>query len=516
MTIMTEDRRAPDARDHVPLGKKLTDVRNHPRSIALARVAWILACTLFAFSATAEVTLAGVAGGDLSGYTVLHPALGLVTMIGIALRRGDELPIHDRQIDSIVGGITLIFAVSIQWLLLPRYADQFLLLRIDLLASVIFMLGASILMFGLRPAGRFWPAWLLMLAVSPLAYRLISIAFGGHWTDRALATLLLTALGMAIAVGRTRKRAVIGGVATVVIGGVTLALLVAFRPDWPLRALLLTPALVGGAAAGVGIYLQTGYAYSKLGLAHGLRATRPLATTTGMWRASAAVLAVAIVISVISLPNARVASVQSLAQGPSTSAPLDGSLIVPAGWTELQRVDYPWVTRFFGDDATLIRQELLAQTPNAEWDGLSRPRKIMVDTITTDRPAMLSVYAEDTLYPTSRTRISPKLDVDLGHGITGHLYTIVDEEALLTWTKLTFEWHRGGQFQRISAITVDNHLPTAEFPSPTPTMASDLSNTFNVLFRGNSVAENDQPEYKDLPMLTVFGRQLVNAQMEPA
>lgn len=513
MTIATEDRRAPDGSPGFGLGRRVTAVRQHPLAIALARGAWILVCAALAFWPTAKVTIAAAEGGDLSGYAIIMPLLGIVTVIGIALRRGDELPIHDRQIDSIVGGITMVFAVSVQWLLLPRYADQFLLLRIDFLALLLFLLGASILMYGLRPAGRFWPAWLLMIVVSPLAFRVISIGFGGHWNDRALAILLVSACGMAIALGRNRRRALISGVSTVLVGGVALAALVLLAPDWPLRLRILTPALVGGAVVGVGMYFRTGYVFARLDQPHGLSATRPIATTAGMWRASAVVLGFAIAVSLIALPGGQVASASSVVQGPASEPRPDGSLVVPAGWTQVEQLDYPWVTRFFGDNASLVRQELISQTPNPDWDLQSRPRTVMVDTITTDQPAMLSVYTEDTLYPMRQTRVSPKLAVDLGHGITGQLYTIVDEKALLTWTKLTFDWHRDGQFQRITAITVDNHLPTADFPSPTPAMASDISNTLNVLFRGNSVMENDQPEYKDLPMLTVFGQELVAAQM---
>ncbi|NKS56417.1 hypothetical protein GS504_02250 [Rhodococcus hoagii] len=43
-------------------------------------------------------------------------------------------------------------------------------------------------------------------------------------------------------------------------------------------------------------------------------------------------------------------------------------------------------------------------------------------------------------------------------------------------------------------------------------MASDVTNTFNVLIRGNAVTVDDNSEYKDRDMLAVVGTQLVDAQ----
>ncbi len=175
MTVPVAEREAEHADARSTASARIARIRHRPAVIVLARAAWIAACTALAFTASAQVTVDAAEGGDLTGYSILMPLLGITAAIGIARRRGDELPIHDRQIDIIIGGMVLVLALSTQWLLAPRYREQYLLLRIDILAALMFILGAAILMFGLRPTGRFWPVWLLMFGVPPLIYRIASV-----------------------------------------------------------------------------------------------------------------------------------------------------------------------------------------------------------------------------------------------------------------------------------------------------------------------------------------------------
>ncbi len=53
--------------------------------------------------------------------------------------------------------MALLVSVAVQWLLLPRYAEQFSVLRIDLLSWLLFVVGAAVLLFGLRPVGGSGP-----------------------------------------------------------------------------------------------------------------------------------------------------------------------------------------------------------------------------------------------------------------------------------------------------------------------------------------------------------------------
>ena len=102
--------------------------------------------------------------------------LGLVPCISLALvarrARGGtwEPPIHDRQVDYIVGIPLLLVALGINVLLPVRLSAMFWLWRIDLLALPLFVSGAVVLLFGVRTLWRLrLPVFFLFLAW-PLPY----------------------------------------------------------------------------------------------------------------------------------------------------------------------------------------------------------------------------------------------------------------------------------------------------------------------------------------------------------
>ncbi|QCQ92996.1 hypothetical protein [Rhodococcus sp. SGAir0479] len=469
---------------------------------------WLLiaGCSLAAFWPSVLRTVDDIRGGDFLGYILAMPFLAAVAAVGITRRREGELPIHDRQIDSLVGGIALVVSVAVQWLLLPRYEEQFALLRIDLLSWMLFVIGSAVLLFGLRPVGRYWPVWLLLLLVAPLPYRMAVVMLGGQSQHVSIVLTVLAAAATAIAVGRTRRRGVIGVVGTVAIGLAVLLFIWFVFPDAPRAVLQFVPAGAAAVIVGIGMYVQYGYYFTDRRAAYSVAPHRSAAVRTGLVRSGLVVVAVAFVLSLISLP-APPATV--IADGPHGAG---RQLAVPAGWTQERSEDFDWANRFFGRRATLVRQTIVADEGKPDWDAQSRPRRVVVDTLDTRRPATLAVYPTDTLYRLADARRSPVLPVDLGHGVQGELSTIVDEQALLTWSLLSFTWTRGEVTQRVNLVTVDDHRPDAIFPQPTPSMATDVTNTFNVLIRGNAVTVDENSEYKDREMLTAVGTDLVDMQ----
>lgn len=469
---------------------------------------WLLigGCSLAAFWPAVVRTVDDLRGGDFLGYILVMPFLAAVAAIGIARRRVGELPIHDRQIDSLVGGMALLVSVAVQWLLLPRYAEQFSVLRIDLLSWLLFVVGAAVLLFGLRPVGRFWPVWLMLLLIAPLPYRMVVVMLGGQSQHVSIVLTAFAAAATGIAVGRTRRRGIVGAVATIAVGLAVLAFIWFVFPDVPRLVVQFVPAGVAAVTVGIGMYLQYGYYFTDRRAAYSVAPQRPTAVRTGLVRSGLVVVAVAFVLSLIPLPDPPATVV---ADGPSTPGT---GLVVPTGWTQEDVEDFDWANRFFGRRATLVRQTIVADEGNPDWDSKARPRRVVIDTLDTHRPATLTVYPTDTLYRLRDARRSPTVPVDLGHGVQGEFSTIVDEEALLTWSLLSFTWTRDDISQRVNLVTVDDHRPDAIFPRPTPSMASDVTNTFNVLIRGNAVTVDDNSEYKDRDMLAVVGTQLVDAQ----
>ncbi|MBM7416232.1 MULTISPECIES: hypothetical protein [Nocardiaceae] len=472
------------------------------RTLAL-RWAVLVVCVAFAFAPT-WIRLAEEAdSGAVTAYVFVFPVLAVVAGQGTARRREGELPIHDRQTDLIVGGIGALLALAVQALWLPRYSDQYALLHIDLAAVVLFTLSGAIMLFGLRPVGQFWPILLLAFAMSPMLYRLLAVSMGGSRFAYGMVLVLVAGVAGAIAVGRTRGRAALGFLVTVAVGAAVLQLLLVLDPTIDIVLLQLIPTVGASAATGTLFYLLARRGRSKRPLG------RPVGAPSVKSARSAVITLVVVAVALVTRPLPAPPPPVDTVGPPGVVA---AALAAPTGWRLLDDETYPWVRSYFGQRSSLVRQELQAAVANPEWDVRGRPRTVVVDTLTTTNAASLAVYPERTLYRLASTRSSPELPVELGHGVTASLHTSVDDTLLLTWTKLVFDWVRDGVFQRITIISVDNHEPGAEFPEPTPSMASNLSSVFAVFLRGNTVVGDDDPDFDDRGLLASVGASLVDAQ----
>ncbi|MDZ7910550.1 hypothetical protein [Rhodococcus sp. (in: high G+C Gram-positive bacteria)] len=474
-----------------------------PLDVLVVRWVVLLACIVLAFLPTWVRLAQEASDGAITAYIFVLPLLAVVAAQGVARRRADELPIHDRQTDNIVGGIGLLVSIAIKALWLPRYADQYELAHLDVLAALAFFFGGAILMFGLRPVGRFWSVWLLLLALSPLGYRLVAIGLGGSRLAYAAVMVLLAGIAGAIAVGRTRRRGWLGFVCTALSGFAVAALMLALWPQIDIVWLQLVPTVGAAAVTGVAFYLA-----ARRGR-FDERQPRRLAVPTAKWSPSSIVVAIvaAAILALVPLPDRT-----PVAAPLGPPGPVSTPLAPPVGFGRIDMQQFDWVRAFFGTNATLTRQTMRADEGNSAWDMRSRPRTVVVDVLSTTNRASLAVYPESTLYRLTNTRTSQPLTIDVGRGVTGALYTSVSDALLLTWTKLVFHWQRGDVFQRVTVISVDNHDLDATFPQPMPSMASNLGTAIGTFLRGNAISIDDDPEYKDRELLTTFGTGLVRQQ----
>ena len=213
------------------LGERLRDA-------TLARVVmrWcvMIGLTVFAYWSTLESIGIEMRSGTLITYTPAAIALTLMACIGIGLRQGNELPIYDRQSDIIVGTVVLILALFMESMLVPRYQSTYLPIHIDLLSMWLFLLGTAIILFGLRPVGRYRWAWFLLLSIFPLPYRMLVITFGSNRVAASIVMLLLAIAAAAVAVGRTPRRAAAGGALAAAVGIALIVVLAIFAPTAPI------------------------------------------------------------------------------------------------------------------------------------------------------------------------------------------------------------------------------------------------------------------------------------------
>ena len=478
----------------------------HPVYRLILRWAFIAAVTVLAFHQSLLNLIDVTRSGGLNGYVWMVPVAGVLAAIGVARRKRTELPIHDRQTDVIVGVMGLVLALLLHGVLLGRYALYFQLLRLDLLAMWTFVISASIALFGLRPVTRFGLVWVLLLAVCPLPYHLTVMVLGGSRVAAGMGTLVIAGVATGIAVGRHWRRGLLGALGAWIVGLAILGVMAYFIPDGHLLAFQLVPALSAIVLVGVTAYLLARLDAPKRLLD---RKIEPLAAGQ-VWSALPVVLAVAIALSFVRLPDPGLAP-----PARADRVTLDTTMKAPPGWRIVGTQAFPWVSRLYGEGAVHVRQKMVAETGDLRFDKLGRPRALMVDLTTTARPIALQTYPARVLYRMHGIRLSTKRTADLGYGVTADLFTAVDDNQLVTWDALQWTWGNASTEQRVLVISVDNHDDNAPFPQPTGGMLSTLNSLFTVLFRGNAATSDLNPVVKDDVLLTEFGHALVHAELEP-
>lgn len=470
-----------------------------------ARLVLILACALLAFWPSLVSVYSETVAGTLIGYVFALPPLAAIAANGIARRPHRELPIHDRQTDVIVGCLVLGLALLIKAVLVQRYFRQFELLRLDLLALFVFLLGASVMLFGLRPAARYLPVWILLITMFPLPYVMIVIALGGTAVSAGAVVLPLAAFATAISVRRTPARARVGAALTVLVGASALGLLALLWPAAPLVVFQVGPALTGAALVATSMYAWRRRAAPRRRIPISPDPLTARAVTSG----AALAAACAIALAVVPLPHPEPSPIVDLGD-----RPIDSPLPVPAGWVGAEdAVEFPWARRFFGPRSVMYRQHFVQLTGERAYDVFARPRTVMVDSVTTDRPLLFTVYPTNLLYDVSSMRVSRSVAVDLGHRMTGSLYSVVDDDRMLTWTALVFAWHNESVAQRITLMSVDNHEADGYFPVPEDSLLANLNVLFTMFFRGSHAVLDAKPTFKDADLLTGLARGLIIDQL---
>lgn len=448
--------------------------------------------------------------GVIGGYVWVVPAAAILAAIGVARRDRTELPIHDRQTDIIVGVMGFGLAILIKAVLIERFVGYFHLLRLDLLAMWLFVVSSAVVLFGLRPVIRFRHVWGLLLMVFSLPYYLLVVLLGGGKVAAGAVTLAIAGAGAGIAVGRTVRRGVIGGILAWIVGFALLFVISRTFPDAPVLVYQEIPVLAAITLVGVVMYLQARRGQPKTVFD---RKVAPLAAKQ-VWSAVPLFLAVTVVLAFQPLPAAGIDSAVG------RSAPgvlrLGQPLAAPPGWNALAPKRYGGVSRFYGRGAVVVRQQMIAQQGDIRFDRYGRPRTVVVDSIVSERPATFNVFPSRVLYNLDQARVSAPRPLDLGYGVTGQLVSVVDDRLLVTWNAVEFTWGDMRLAQRVILSAVDNHEPEAPFPEPSTTMVSTLQTLFTLLVRGNAVLDAREPAFKDGELLTLFARALVAQQFAVA
>lgn len=529
----------------------------------LVRPLLAISIVLVAFHQSLLTLLEGLQLDTPIAHLALVPVISLLLMAA-KRRPGKEPPIHDRQVDWIVG-LPLVIGPLVMNNVLPRhFSTDYWVWRIDLLSLPLFVAGVIALVFGLRTLWRLRSGVLFLFLAWPWPYNQILDRWLGRFTE-------LTIFGLKQCLNYVK-------LASPVRGGDGSLFEVMHGAD-PVR---MSVASACSGANGLVGFILVGLAF--LQVLNGSRRSKIAWLAAGAflvwvfnlvriltifyaartWGESVAidgfhpvagliVFNVAIVIMLVLLrpfglsfkgripddrlpslsaryrPQARTAMslcfVAALGLGTmnadlrnydnvanSLGAPrLSGFATTreaPDGWrvNEVQRID--WARRFFGKDSRWVRYAYSNIRP-AE-SRLKSTQAIYLDVIDTSSRSALSAYGVESCYKFHGYRISAKESVALGSGVVGGILTWTNTETNATWTSLYWHWpiksDGGTRYERVTLLMNEQANGLAAAP---PEVSREIAKTDTDTAVDPAADHGDQIR----SFLVEFGRELVSRRV---
>lgn len=399
----------------------------------------ILSCTAYAF------VIADVIGDALSGSRAV--VLLVVPILTGVIATGYRQPprgVSDAESDWIVAAVVGLLGFTGIHLVQQRMPTLSGLWRLELLGLVLWIACLLAIMFGVRHVVRMWHLWLFATCcMSPLPFLMTAGAFGGS----NIAITLLT-----------------GGIGAI-------AVFLAGRAAPPRQRLLATVvclasatalAMVAGDHLGLAatVVLVAGIVPVVVTVVMLLRVGDPATTSswTDLPRRSPVSLVILVLIAAVLL-----ALNPPHAQDHHASRPaVDWIERAGLGAPEV----FPFITRFLGPDATLVRYTVPAEA------GMP---PAAVDVITTGQQAELDDFADATWYPSSRpVEYRPAAGDSMPAGARV-IHTNADaatDGAVVDWYAVTWVWQSGTASQRVTVIV--NQTAGSDQPPPAPAPLSIL------------------------------------------
>ncbi|MGH2445278.1 MAG: exosortase/archaeosortase family protein [Candidatus Limnocylindria bacterium] len=484
------------------------------------RAAAIVVLVLVAYHYSLMTLARGLTLQTPLAYLALVPVIALV-LAAVRVRFGPpETPIHDRQVDWIVG-LGLLAAAGAILILAPQpESSGFWLRRIDLLTLPLYVAGLVALFFGVR---RLWalrlPIVFLLLAW-PVPFTFILSATASGFTDvTATATGVVTriipvaepAVGdptlfivgsgvdrFAVSIG-TACSGVNSFVGFLLLGAATLYLVrgpLLGRAAWLAAGLAVTMALnlaritailivgdVFGEAPALDIlHPMAGLILFNLGvLAMLLLAPRfglrfagrddraPVPATPSVSRPAPGVWGVLVVAlgvtAVLGLTNATYARYEAISVGLADArlAALDIRTAHVSGWEAHYVGSITQGRQYFGETSTWER---VAYQPTSGAD-VTASRTVYLDVMTTDDSGTFAAYGLEACYTFHGYDIASVADVDVGAGVTAQVIDYVNTRQNIEWSALWWEWPYTSEdgdtrYQRIVVFMADGPKATFE------------------------------------------------------
>lgn len=160
-----------------------------PRTRTKVQVGVLLVAVVVAYHYSLTTLLQSLNLDTPLAYVGLVPVIAAGLAVLRSRPRTHEPPIHDRQLDYIVGVPLLTIALAINVLLPKKLSAMFWVWRIDLLSLPLFVAGAGTVIFGVRAAWRQRLAIFYLFLAWPLPYSLLLIRELATFTSLTLGAL---------------------------------------------------------------------------------------------------------------------------------------------------------------------------------------------------------------------------------------------------------------------------------------------------------------------------------------
>ena len=470
-----------------PIGSMKAVARNVP-----VRAAALVGLVLLAYNYSLLTLARGLTLQTPLAYLALVPVIALI--LGIVRLRTEPagLPIHDRQVDWIVGFSLLGLTAAVLFLAPSETSSSFWLDRIDLLTMPLFVAGLIALLFGVR---RLWAlkaplaflllAWpipftlLLTRTAAPFAEftagivgaitRVVPIARQGV-TEPDLFIVGSGPGAFAVSIG-TACAGVNSLVGFLLLGG---ALLFVVRGALLRRAAWLATGLaivVGLNVLRIMLILGVGAVFGQelaleilhpvagmIGFMLGVVGMVSLVPRFGLTfmsisrneppegpdrpnpvRRAKPAMAVALGLAVVlGVSNAAFARYEAITSGLADArlGTFDVRTAQVQGWDTTFVSRFIQAKQYFGPDATWERVMYLP----TERATVTSTKSVYVDVITTDDPNTLKAFGLEACYVFHGYDISSVTTVDVGAGVRGQVIDYTNTKAKADWSALWWEW----------------------------------------------------------------------------
>jgi exosortase/archaeosortase family protein len=504
--------------------------------------------------------------------------LALVPFIALALaavnrRANAGPPIHDRQLDWIVGLAFGGVAVAANLILPGRLSTQYWEYRVDLLTLPLFTAGVIAILFSVRTLWKLRMAVLFLFLAWPYPYSRALDRWLGDFTSGTVWALnhVLHQVPLATRVSGGLFQ-VIGPKATPIsisvasacsganglVGFLLVAgafVLVVEGGRWRKVSWLLSGALLvwllniariliifwaakrwGESVAIEGFHPYMGLVVFNVGVLlmvltmkwFGLRFRIPTRksdedTTADPQRRFAiapsmtSLACVGMMTFGIAVYNGQLHDYERIADsfGEPRLSSFAESQEKPIGWDFQDVGTFDWTKRFFGNDSKWTRYQYAMSLADGDLEpALVSNTPLYVDVIDTSDRAALSAYGIEQCYTFHGYGVSGRQSVDLGSGVVGGMLTWTTNNSKLTWTTLYWQWPiktaTGTRYERVTLVMNDQTTNRFKSPPIATDTARKLQLDINDVLRGSGTPEDQARLLETRQFMVGFARQLID------